>query len=45
MFSNKISSIDAEQQKWDEYYSDQIAQAGNNEYQKELIEKVFDFCY
>jgi hypothetical protein len=39
IFSNKIASIDAEQQKWDEYYSDQIAQAGDNEYQKELIEK------
>lgn len=39
IFSNKITSIDAEQQKWDEYYSDQIAQAGDNEYQKELIEK------
>lgn len=38
-FQMKFASIDAEQQKWDEYYSDQIAQAGDNEYQKELIEK------
>ena len=38
-FQMKISSIDAEMQKWDDYYSEQISQAGNNEYQKELIEK------
>lgn len=38
IFSNKIASIDAEMQKWDEYYSDQILKAGDNERQKGLLE-------
>lgn len=42
IFSNKIASIDAEQEKWDEYYASQIEQAGDNEHQKALLEEEAD---
>lgn len=38
IFSNKIASIDAEMQKWDEYYSEQIRLAGDDQRQKDLLE-------
>lgn len=37
IFDGKIANIDAEMQQWDEYYSEQIRLAGDDQRQKDLL--------